>query len=142
MYGYRGMLKHARPDLLASRHRPRIKPLAAGCWLLAAGDWKLVPGGWHPAGTLLAPLRHPAVNWLAQLAMSGAILCDLGAILKPSWTILGHLGDLGPSWDGLGAILGPSSAILDHLGAILGHLRAIFGRLEPKTPQMTTVSRF
>ena len=49
-HGLRYMLKHARPDLLASRSRPRttatVDPLAAGYWLLAAGYWLLVAGCW------------------------------------------------------------------------------------------------
>ena len=44
------MLKHARPDLLASRSRPRttatVDPLPAGYWLLATGCWLLVTGCW------------------------------------------------------------------------------------------------
>ena len=49
-HGYRYMLKHARPDLLASRSRPRtpatLDPLVAGYWLLAAGYWWVVTGCW------------------------------------------------------------------------------------------------
>ena len=49
-HGYRYMLKHARPDLLASRSRPRttatVDLLAAGYWLLATGYWLLVAGCW------------------------------------------------------------------------------------------------
>jgi hypothetical protein len=33
-YGFAGCLKAARPDLLASRHRPRVLLQVAGYWLL------------------------------------------------------------------------------------------------------------
>ena len=69
---------------------------------------------------------------------SWAIFEDLGAILGPSWVILGHLGDLGamlkPCWAILGSSWGhlaPTSGHLgpswDHLGAILGNLGAKVG---------------
>ena len=45
----------------------------------------------------------------------------LGAILGPSWAVLGRLG----------AILGPSWAVLGHLGAILGPLELSWGCLGP-----------
>ena len=61
-------------------------------------SWGLLVPSWAHLGAILGP------SW--------AILGPLGAILGPSWTILGCLGaswdHLGSSWGHLGAILGPS----------------------------------
>ena len=59
-----------------------------------------------------------------------------GAILEPSWAILGPLGAiLGPSW----GVLGPLAAILRPswglLGASWGQLRPTFGPYGPKVAQ-------
>ena len=56
--------------------------------------------------------------------------------LGPPW------GDLEPCWAGLGATMGRSSAILDHLGFVWVPLETMFGHLEPKALNITTVSSF
>ena len=62
---------------------------------------------------------------LCRIAPQDRFWDHLGAILGPSWAILGHLGAiLGPSW----AIFGPSWDIVGNLGATLGHLGPILGK--------------
>ena len=83
-HGYRYMLTHARPDLLASRSRPRtlatVDPLAAaGYWLLVAGHWLLVTGCW--------------------LLVAGCWLPWTGGCYKDHWMlVVGCLGPLAVDW--------------------------------------------
>ena len=96
------------------------------------------------SGGLIAPprVRVPAATRVPcyMLCFDGLLVFNFGAILGPSWAILGLLGAIlgpswghhGPSWGHLGAILGPSWAILGPCWAILGPSWAILGLLGAK----------
>ena len=90
----------------------------------------------HLGGHLEAILDHLGPSWghfgepwghlAVILGQRGTILSQL----RPSWTILVHLGAiLGPSWGHLGAILGPSWG---HLGAILSHFKPRENKESPR----------
>ena len=84
-----------------------------GCWYVG------------PSCSHLALIFHLGAILGPSWAVLGPSWSHLGAILGVSWAILGHLGAvLGPSWGPLGSILGPSWS---HLGALLGPPWALSG---------------
>ena len=76
----------------------------------------------------LGPTSDPKLLTEQFLHKIWAILGDLGAILRPSRAILGHLRDLGailkPSWAILGSSWGHLAPSSCHLGSSWDHLEA------------------
>ena len=88
--------------------------------------WGHLEPSWGHLGAMLSRLAAKTASREPHVAKTMFSAMNFNDFMIPSWAVLGRLGAiLGPSW----AVLGPSWAVLGLLGAILGRSWAILGLL-------------